>query len=157
MSELEIKTLNNEVGILRSSINCWLFYILILTSSFSCGSFAGTEETTSPGLEKSARIDAIFEPLVSESTPGFAVMVIMHGNVVHSKGYGLADLDRQTRMSPQTSIRLASVSKQFTAAGIMLLEGRGALQLNDPAVPLGMHQSLVLDRPSVHFKNRSYF
>jgi CubicO group peptidase (beta-lactamase class C family) len=133
MSELQNKTLNNDVGILRSPINWWLLWILILTSSLSCGSFAGTEETASPGLDESARIDAIFDPLINENTPGFAVMVIMDGNVVHSKGYGLADLGRRTRMSSQTSIRLASLSKQFTAAGIMLLAGKGTLQYDDPA------------------------
>jgi CubicO group peptidase (beta-lactamase class C family) len=49
-----------------------------------------------------------------------------------SKGYGSADLEWNVPNSPNTKFRLGSVTKQFTAASILLLEERGTLSVTDP-------------------------
>lgn len=64
--------------------------------------------------------------------PGAALLVLRDGVPVVRKGYGLADLERGTAVGPDTNFRLASVSKQFTAAAILLLAQDGALSLDDP-------------------------
>ena len=64
--------------------------------------------------------------------PGAALLVLRDGVPVVRKGYGLADLERGTTVGPDTNFRLASVSKQFTAAAILLLAQDGALSLDDP-------------------------
>lgn len=61
-----------------------------------------------------------------------AVLVARDGRVLLSKGYGEADLDWKVPNSPTTKFRLGSITKQFTAACILLLEERGKLSIDDP-------------------------
>src|SRR6202035_3599279 len=64
-------------------------------------------------------------------TPGAAVAVIEHGKLVYEKGYGLANLEYNIPITPQTIFHVASVSKQFTAMAIVLLEQDGKLSIDD--------------------------
>jgi len=64
--------------------------------------------------------------------PGAALLVLRDGEAVVRRGYGHADLEAGVRATPQTNFRLASISKQFTAAAVLLLAGDGALHLHDP-------------------------
>jgi CubicO group peptidase (beta-lactamase class C family) len=65
--------------------------------------------------------------------PGAAVLVLKDGEPLVRRGYGYADLEQHVRISPQTNFRLASVTKQFTAASILLLAEDGKLTLDDRA------------------------
>jgi len=84
--------------------------------------------------KRSAKVDALFAPWSQGRMPGAAVLVLLDGKVLHKKGYGLADLDPKNPVpiGPQTSFRLASMTKQFTAMAIMMLAERGALHYDDP-------------------------
>ena len=62
---------------------------------------------------------------------GAAVMVIDKGKVIFAEGFGHADLKRRTPVTPATNFRLASITKQFTAAAILLQCERGELSLDD--------------------------
>ncbi|WP_425477055.1 serine hydrolase domain-containing protein [Luteimonas cucumeris] len=64
--------------------------------------------------------------------PGASVLVIHDGKPVVSRSYGYADLEARVAATPQTNYRLASVSKQFTAAAVLLLAEDGRLGLDDP-------------------------
>src|SRR5262245_45835082 len=64
--------------------------------------------------------------------PGLALVVIKNGEVVMMKGYGLANLDHDVPVTPDTVFELASVTKQFTATAIMLLVEEGKVKLDDP-------------------------
>jgi CubicO group peptidase (beta-lactamase class C family) len=66
------------------------------------------------------------------NVPGASVIVVHGDDVVLRKSYGLANIEEKTAASPATHFRLASVTKQFTAAAILTLAGRGALSLDDP-------------------------
>jgi CubicO group peptidase (beta-lactamase class C family) len=79
----------------------------------------------------SAKIDAIFADLKSDTTPGGAVLVIKDGQVVFARGYGVTDLRGFNKVDVQTNFRLASVSKQFTAMAVMLLVQDGKLRYED--------------------------
>ena len=63
--------------------------------------------------------------------PGAAVLVLKDGKPLVRKGYGYADLEQRVLISPATNFRLASVTKQFTAAAILLLAEDGKLSLDD--------------------------
>lgn len=63
--------------------------------------------------------------------PGASVLVVKNGETVLAKSYGFADLEAKTLATPSTNYRLASVTKQFTAAAILLLERDGKLSLDD--------------------------
>jgi CubicO group peptidase (beta-lactamase class C family) len=77
----------------------------------------------SPGRSQVSpdRLDAPFLPFVSEGSPGFAVGVIHDGRLDLSRTYGLADLVTGARITESTCFRLASLTKQFTTAAIILL------------------------------------
>ena len=60
------------------------------------------------------------------------VLVVRDGKVVLSKGYGSANLEWDIPNSPSTKFRLGSITKQFTAACILLLQERGKLNVEDP-------------------------
>jgi CubicO group peptidase (beta-lactamase class C family) len=81
-----------------------------------------------------SRIDDLFSTFTTGDSPGAAVMVISDGEILHQAGYGRADLDRRTPITPQSAFRLASVSKQFTAMAIMILADRGQLEFDDRLV-----------------------
>ncbi len=60
------------------------------------------------------------------------VLVARDGSTILDKGYGSADLEWKIPNAPDTRFRLGSITKQFTAAGILLLEERGKLKVEDP-------------------------
>jgi CubicO group peptidase (beta-lactamase class C family) len=64
-------------------------------------------------------LDSIFSAYDRPGIPGASVLVVRDGRVVASRSYGLADLSTQTPTSDRTNYRLASLSKQFTAAAII--------------------------------------
>jgi CubicO group peptidase (beta-lactamase class C family) len=61
-----------------------------------------------------------------------SVIVAQHGKVLFSKSYGWADLEWKIPNSPTTRFQIASVTKQFTAAAVLLLEERGKLKTDEP-------------------------
>src|SRR5262245_49193317 len=83
--------------------------------------------------EVGARVDAIFARWNSATTPGCAVGAAVGGQPVLAKAYGMADLEHDVRNTPETIFEAGSVSKQFTAASILLLAREGKLSLDDPA------------------------
>ena len=64
--------------------------------------------------------------------PGAALLVIKDGVALVRRGFGLAELESDRKVTPTTAFRLASVSKQFTATAILLLAQDGSLSLDDP-------------------------
>lgn len=60
------------------------------------------------------------------------VLVARDGSTILDKGYGSADLEWNIPNAPDTRFRLGSITKQFTAASILLLEERGKLRVDDP-------------------------
>ena len=79
-----------------------------------------------------ARVDAVFAKY-NAATPGCAVGVAEHGAPTLTKGYGSADLEHDVRITPDTIFEAGSVSKQFTAASILLLARDGKLSIDEPA------------------------
>jgi CubicO group peptidase (beta-lactamase class C family) len=78
------------------------------------------------------KIDALFNNFnFPTPLPGCAVGVEQSGKTLFSKGYGMADLEHNVPLTPQSMFYMASVSKQFTALTILLLAEDGKLQLTD--------------------------
>lgn len=80
---------------------------------------------------RSRQVDSLFAFLDDGKRPGAAVTVIDHGKVVYSKGFGYADLHKDVRITPESTFRLGSVSKQFTAMAVMVLQEQGKLEYDD--------------------------
>ena len=66
------------------------------------------------------------------NVPGIALAIVQSGRLVKAKGYGLANIEHQVAVTPETVFQSASVGKQFTAGGILLLAQDGKLALDDP-------------------------
>ena len=81
---------------------------------------------------RAARVDSLFTGFATPGAPGAAVVVARGDAIVLAKGYGLADIEHHVPATPATSFRLASVTKQFTAAAILTLIESGSLRLDDP-------------------------
>jgi CubicO group peptidase (beta-lactamase class C family) len=79
-----------------------------------------------------SRVDAIFTGWTTH-TPGCSVGVSSRGRIVLEHAYGAADLEHDARNQADTIFEAGSVSKQFTAAAVLLLAREGKLSLDDPA------------------------
>src|SRR5215469_162810 len=79
-----------------------------------------------------ARMEQIIQFYVSNQRFMGTALLAQNGKVLLSKGYGSANLEWDIPNSPSTKFRLGSITKQFTAASIMLLEERGKLSVHDP-------------------------
>jgi len=83
------------------------------------------------GVHAAKQVDALFSSSISENEPGAAVLVVKDGRVVFERGYGVTDLRILRPIDSRTNFRLASLTKQFTAAAVMLLVRDGKLRYED--------------------------
>jgi CubicO group peptidase (beta-lactamase class C family) len=78
-------------------------------------------------------VDAYLEAAMKErQIPGLAVAVVRDGRIEKAAGYGLASLELKLPVTTETIFPIASLDKQLTASGVMLLAQDGALALDDP-------------------------
>ena len=78
------------------------------------------------------RMEQIIQSVVADHRFMGSVLVARDGKPLLDKGYGFANLEWQIPNTPTTKFRLGSITKQFTAASILLLEERGKLKIDDP-------------------------
>ena len=85
------------------------------------------------GDSSGARVDQLVERYrVGRKIPGMAVAVVRNGRVIKAQGYGSADLELGTPVTPAFRFGLGSISKQFTSTAIMQLAEEGRLTVDDP-------------------------
>ncbi|HEY8462287.1 MAG TPA: serine hydrolase domain-containing protein [Blastocatellia bacterium] len=75
--------------------------------------------------------DYIKGEMRKQRIPGLSLAVVKEGKVIKTQGYGLANVEHNVPARPETVYKIASVSKQFIAAGIMILVQDGKLSLGD--------------------------
>src|ERR1043165_991913 len=88
-------------------------------------------------ISASAQTPADVDPVVQKAidakkVPAAGVAIVRDGKIILAKGYGMADVEAGTAATENTAFEIASVTKQFTAAGVMLLVEGGKLKLDDP-------------------------
>jgi len=89
----------------------------------------------SPTLEPEdpvSKIDKTLNFLTEREAFTGAVLVARNGEVLFNKGYGLANRDKNLPNTPQTKYRLGSITKQFTAMAILMLQAQNKLNVQDP-------------------------
>ena len=77
--------------------------------------------------------DLVKRQLTEQKIPGAAIVVLKAGKIAKAGAYGLADMESAVPVTAETIFRIQSMSKQFTAAGIMMLVEDGKLRLDEPA------------------------
>jgi CubicO group peptidase (beta-lactamase class C family) len=100
--------------------------VLVLASLIALPAAAAAQPA-----DLSARLDAVFADYRSTQSPGCAVGVYQDDRVVAARAYGMANLDHDVPLAPSSVFHVASVSKQFTAAAILLLAQDGKLSIDD--------------------------
>ena len=103
--------------------------LAVLLALLGAGVLTGAQATQT--AVDPAKVDAVFGRWTS-ATPGCAVGVGIGGKTVLEKAYGMADLEHDVPNKPDTIFEAGSVSKQFTAAAILLLAAEGKLSIDDP-------------------------
>jgi CubicO group peptidase (beta-lactamase class C family) len=88
--------------------------------------------TVSAFAQITKELDSVIKSYVATGEPGIALRVETKGKVLYNKGFGLADISTKTPINAETNFRMASVSKQFTAMGVLLLEKEGKISFDDP-------------------------
>ncbi len=116
-----IRSFANAVGIVP-------VLVCVFVSTF--GQKLPTRPTVPAGLE--SKVDAYVKPYLDIRGFSGAVLLAKNGRVLLRKGYGMANNELSVLNSPSTKFHIASISKTFTAAAIMILEERGLISVNDP-------------------------
>ena len=111
----------------RYSCLCAFFFLLTVSAL----SNAQTEPLLAPQTRKS--IDGIAQQVLSTTgVPSASVAVVQNGKIAYVQAYGSARLDPPTPAASAMRYSIGSISKQFTAAAILLLAEQGKLSLDDP-------------------------
>jgi len=110
-------------------IRAAIFLFLAIGSAVAPDAAPAGDTTVSRGLHE--QVDKVFAKWDSTVSPGCALSVIKDGQIIYKRGYGMADLDHDIPISPETVFHVASISKQFTAAAILLLAQERKLSLDD--------------------------
>ena len=77
------------------------------------------------------KVDELFKDWDNLENPGIAVGIVSNGEIVHTTGYGLANLEFDIPITEYTKFYIGELSNQFTAMAILLLESEGKLSLQD--------------------------
>jgi len=98
--------------------------------------FAGLPAGTSNAIaaanaDLGTRIDQTLSTTYKADAPGITIIVVKDGKTLLRKGYGLADLVRRRPLTPDIVLRIASLTKQFTATAILTLVDEGKIKLDD--------------------------
>jgi len=111
--------------------------IAIILSATSLSKAA--EAIVRTGIEdpRLASFDRLMTSFLAErKVPGAAIAVARNGRLVYSRGFGYADVQQKVPVQPNSLFRIASVSKPFTSAAVMLLVQQGKLRLDDHWYPV---------------------
>ncbi len=92
---------------------------------------AAAQAQGSATADSAAAVDRIFANWNARQTPGCAVGVARNGQTILERAYGMANLEYDVPNTPATIFEAGSVSKQFTAAAVVLLAQQGKLSLDD--------------------------
>ncbi|MCE5209009.1 MAG: beta-lactamase family protein [Chloroflexi bacterium] len=89
----------------------------------------------------------VIEKFNKHAPAGLAVGVVYDGQLVYAKGFGMADIDKDKPVTPDTNFRIGSISKTFTTIGLMQLWEQGKFDLDDPVNPYLKTYKVLHDDP----------
>jgi CubicO group peptidase (beta-lactamase class C family) len=81
---------------------------------------------------RALRADSVFQRFDRTDSPGCALGVYQDGRILYARGYGMESLEHGVALSPRSVLDVGSISKQFTAMSILMLQKEGKLSLDDP-------------------------
>src|SRR6202451_1550875 len=102
-----------------------------LIAAILCISLALPINVLQSGTSLDQRVDQVFAAYDKADSPGCVLGIIQNGNFIYRKAYGMGILELGVPLSPQSVFYMGSVSKQFTAASVVLAAEKGFLSLDD--------------------------
>jgi CubicO group peptidase (beta-lactamase class C family) len=107
-----------------------IFVVLALLGTVA---LSAADQSRAVSATVAKAIDGLMQrEMQARSIPGAAVAVVQDGVIVLQRAYGLANLESDTPMTQRSIFEIASLTKQFTAAAILMLVEEGTLRLDDP-------------------------
>jgi CubicO group peptidase (beta-lactamase class C family) len=106
-----------------------IIYLVAVLFTLGCTSEENKTKTTKDSMTLS--IDSIMNANYLPNEPGAAIIISKEGQEIYAKGFGLANLELEAPMTSDMIFRLGSITKQFTAVSILILEERGKLNIKD--------------------------
>jgi CubicO group peptidase (beta-lactamase class C family) len=114
-----------------SATNILLLVLVILLTGCSTASTTNANSEPLTLADGISEVDTYLTQGVASGTLRASVLIARDGEILLSKGYGLADLKQKSPNTSQTKFRIGSVTKQFTAMGILILQTQGKLTVQD--------------------------
>jgi len=108
-----------------------ILHVAVGTTFLLVPTLVSAQTPSASPTDLTERVDKIFEKWNRTDSPGCALSVMKDGRIIYKHGYGMADLDHNVTINPSTVFHVASMSKQFTAASILMLSQQGKLSLDD--------------------------
>src|SRR5690606_2945694 len=103
-------------------------FVLICMSAFPLIVLASTNEQ----MDEEQIVEGIIQSHLDDTKiPGLAVVIVKGDQIFYNEGFGYADKDTEKKMTTETLFELGSVSKTFTAMGILSLREQGLINLDD--------------------------
>src|SRR2546429_7327479 len=128
LARATLRSLSEEV-FMRCAILCSAFRLATLILACSCARANAQDQLPA---EMQHKIDKVAtDALAKTGLPSASVAVVKDGQIAYLHAYGNARLDTATPAKPEMRFSIGSISKQFTAAGILLLQEQGKLSLDD--------------------------
>lgn len=103
--------------------------VLFVCFLFTCATLALAQSSLD-----SAVADYVKTEMERQQIPGLALLITRDGKILRSEGFGLANVESQVPVKPETIFQSGSVGKQFTATAVMMLVEEGKIGLDDPLI-----------------------
>src|SRR5688572_30216686 len=105
---------------------------LLVAALFGVSSSAHAQHIVGMRDARALRVDSVFQRFDRTDSPGCALGIYQDGKVLYARGYGMASLQHGVSLSPRSVLDVGSISKQFTAMAILMLQKEGKLSIDDP-------------------------
>ena len=105
---------------------------LVVAALTAASSVANAQYIIGTRDARALRADSVFQRFDRTDSPGCALGVYQDGKVQYARGYGMASLEHGVALSPRSVLDVGSISKQFTAMAMLILQKEGKLSLDDP-------------------------
>ena len=106
--------------------------LTVWTLAVALPAVSATAKPSPPSLQElEARVEEYMSARVKRDHFSGSILIAREGNILFSKGYGMANHELDVPNTPQTKYRLGSITKQFTAMAILILQRQGKLSIHD--------------------------
>jgi CubicO group peptidase (beta-lactamase class C family) len=106
--------------------------VVLLVALVAGAKVAGAQHIVGERDTRARRADSVFQRFDRTDSPGCALGVYQDGKPVYARGYGMASLEHGVALTPRSVLDVGSISKQFTAMALLMLEKEGKLSFDDP-------------------------